>query len=348
MAVLARLSTRPERRHTRRTILAGAALASALAVTACGGTGSEPAPSASPGSGESPVTVTHQHGETTVPATAERVVSVGFTDQDPLLALGVVPVGIRDFFGDQPFATWPWARELLGGAEPEVLAVSDLNYEQIAALRPDLIISTSGLDQPEYDTLSDIAPTVAQSGEYADNGMPWQERTTLVGQSVGEQEQAQELVDSVEAQFADARAENPRFADLSIIVASPSSNDGEFFILGEQDRRVRFFTDLGFTVEPGAAELVGDLFTTTVSGEQLGLLDEADIVVWNTQDAQERAVVESNPVYNSLAVAREGRAVFLPEEVAPAVSFATVLSLPVALDAMVPLLSQTVRELPPR
>ena len=45
------------------------------------------------------------------------MVSVGFSDQDTLLALGVVPVGIRDWYGDQPNAVWPWATDELGDAE---------------------------------------------------------------------------------------------------------------------------------------------------------------------------------------------------------------------------------------
>lgn len=352
-------TTRPH-----RPVLAAALLVTALLATACGGDeaaaptpaggGSETTsvetpvpPTAQQGPGTFPVAVPHKFGETTIPGPPERVVSVGFTDQDPLLALGVVPAGVRDFFGDQPSATWPWARDLLGGAEPEVLPVSELNFEQIAALRPDLIVSTSGMEAAEYDTLSEIAPTVAQSGDFADNGMPWQERTLQVGRAVGEEGEAQELVDSVTARFTAAREEHPGFEARTVIVASPSSNEGEFFILGEQDRRVRLFTDLGFTLAPGAVQLVGDQFSTPVSGEQIGLLDEADIVIWNTQSAEERAVVTGNPLYQGLAVARGDRAVFLPDEVAPAVSFATVLSIPSALDVMVPLLADKVAALPP-
>ena len=62
-----------------------------------------------------PVVVEHRYGETTVPAEPQRVVSVGLTEQDTLLQLGVVPLAVTEWYGDQPFATWPWA-ELLGEA----------------------------------------------------------------------------------------------------------------------------------------------------------------------------------------------------------------------------------------
>ena len=46
--------------------------------------------------------------------------SVGFAEHEGLLALGVEPVGVRDWYGDQPYATWPWAQDELGDQQPEV------------------------------------------------------------------------------------------------------------------------------------------------------------------------------------------------------------------------------------
>ena len=56
-----------------------------------------------------PVTLEHKYGSTTIDAAPERVISVGYSEQDPLLALGVAPIAIRDWFGDQPFGVWPWS-----------------------------------------------------------------------------------------------------------------------------------------------------------------------------------------------------------------------------------------------
>jgi len=53
-----------------------------------------------------PVTVPHRFGSTTIPAEPKRVVSLGYTDRDAILALGVVPVAIREFTGEKPSATW--------------------------------------------------------------------------------------------------------------------------------------------------------------------------------------------------------------------------------------------------
>ena len=71
--------------------------------------------------GGGPVTITHAFGETTISEPPKRVVSAGFTGQDDLLALGVVPVAVTNWFGDQPFGVWPWAQPKLGNAKPVVL-----------------------------------------------------------------------------------------------------------------------------------------------------------------------------------------------------------------------------------
>ena len=79
-----------------------------------------------------------------VPAEPQRVVSVGVTEQDVLLQLGVVPVAVTEWYGEQPDATWPWAHDLLDGAHPEVLHTDNgLEFEKIAALHPDLIVGTN-------------------------------------------------------------------------------------------------------------------------------------------------------------------------------------------------------------
>lgn len=153
-----------------------------------------PASAPAAGTAEAPIT---EAAETAAEATADtfpitiaakpaRVVSLGFTDQDYLLALGVVPVGIRDWFGDQPNAVWPWARPLLKGAAPAVLP-REFNFEQIAKLQPDLIVAIyTSLTQAEYDLLSAIAPVVTAPPGLDDYAITWQEQTRYTGRIVGQ------------------------------------------------------------------------------------------------------------------------------------------------------------------
>ena len=103
-------------RPLSRRAFGAAALAVGAGLAGCASTGTPAAsPNASSGSTPSsapasfPTTITHAFGQTVVEAQPTRVVSVGVTEHDFLLALGVVPVAVTDWYGDQPYATWPWA-----------------------------------------------------------------------------------------------------------------------------------------------------------------------------------------------------------------------------------------------
>ena len=152
----------------RRGVGVVVALLVSATLVACGGDSSESPSAASDSStaeaeGAFPAVIEHKFGTTTVPEEPTRVVVVGLTEQDVLLELGVAPIATTEWYGEQPHAVWPWATELLGDAEPEVLDASDgLQFEKIATLEPDLIVGTNaGLTEKDYELLSGIAPTVA-------------------------------------------------------------------------------------------------------------------------------------------------------------------------------------------
>ncbi len=54
------------------------------------------------------VVIEHKYGETVLSSVPEKVVSVGWGEHETVLALGVVPVAVRDWLGDMPYGTGPW------------------------------------------------------------------------------------------------------------------------------------------------------------------------------------------------------------------------------------------------
>lgn len=311
-----------------------ASLVALLVLAACG-SGSPDGSSAPSAGGAFPATVTHKFGSTTVPAAPQRVVSLGYTDQDAILALGVVPVGIREFTGNQPSATWPWAQPKLDGRTATVLPVGDVSTEAIAALRPDLIVGISaGLTQETYDTYSKIAPTIAAPSGFVDYGTPWQDATRLTGQALGRSAEADALVADLEARFAQVRQQYPALAGKSVAAVRPSTSSAEFFVWGSQDLRVRFLEALGLTTPAAFDTLAGDKFYATISSEQLSQLDQADLVVLITASADERTAFESQPGYADLESVREGTFLVLDDDESAALSFSSVLSLPSVLDTL--------------
>lgn len=317
-----------------------ALLVPVLALTAACGSGPQAAEPAPRAASAGPVVLEHAFGTTTVPSTPERVVSVGFTDQDPLLALGVVPVGVREWFGEQPLATWPWAADLLDGAQPAVLPAAALEYERIAALDPDLIVGvSSGMTEQDYAKLSQIAPTLARPEQFVDFGTPWQDATRLIGKAVGRSERAEQAVADVEARFAEAREDNPSLAGRTAAVGIMFEK-GAVSAYGPQDARGRLLTDLGLRLPPAVVKGAGDSFFAAFSSEQLPQLD-GDALVWG-DFADSDAHVKALPLRPQLAVVRNGGEIFLDEQENGAASFGTVLSLPRLLDTLVPKLAAAV------
>ncbi|MFN3255259.1 MAG: iron-siderophore ABC transporter substrate-binding protein [Ilumatobacter sp.] len=282
-----------------------------------------------------PVTIEHKFGETTIDTEPMRVVSVGFNEHDFLLALGVVPVGLRDWYGDQPNSVWPWAQDELGDATPEVIASSELNFEQIAALDPDLIVGVwSGMTDADYELLSAIAPTVAQPETYEDYGTPWQEQTMILGRATGREAQAAEVVADIEAEFAAIRDAHPEWEGMTASVAFVTEDGPGAYT--SQDTRSRIMTDLGFTI-PDANDSGGEgSFFLELSPEDISPLD-VDVLVWVAGAFEQiEGILTSLPTRPSLTAVQEGREIFADLELTGAFSHGSPLSLEYALERLVP------------
>jgi iron complex transport system substrate-binding protein len=271
------------------------------------------------------------------------VIALGYSDQDPILALGVKPIATRYWWGDEKMAAFPWAQDELGDAKPEVLNMQELNFEKIAALRPDLIIATyGGIKDKDYETLSKIAPTLAQSGQYLDYGMPWSEVTLNIGKVLGREAQAKAIVADIEARFAAVRAKHPDWAGKSVIVGAPFENI--FGFMASQDPRSRFFAALGFKVPEAFDKIAGESFYGQLSSERVDLLNTDLLVFHQLQWVKGgRAAIEADPLLSKSESLQQKRAIFLEGVLDDAFQFNSVLSLPMVLDEVVPMIEAVMR-----
>jgi iron complex transport system substrate-binding protein len=322
-------------------VLTAACLAT-LALAACGGSDSADAPaegSAEREEGAFPVSIQHKFGTTEVEEPPERVVTVGWTEQDIALALGVPPVASREFLGGYDWRHRPWARGMPGASDVELVGQEEINVERVAATRPDVLIGVnSGMTERDYDKLSKVAPTVPQSDEFIDFGVPWQEQTRVTGRALGLEDKAKRLVAKVESKFAKAREENPEFDGKTAALAY-ASGDGGFGAYATGDYRVRFFEDLGFDTPKSIDELAGDNFYVDFSAERLRLIDQDVIVMF-----AKREDVIDHPVYKRLDAVREDRVIYLDleDQLAGALGYSSPISLPYAIDEAVPKLAAAV------
>ncbi|GAB3229215.1 ABC transporter substrate-binding protein [Mycolicibacterium hippocampi] len=298
----------------------------AALVAGCGS--DEPGTVADDGS----VTVAHAFGETRVPAPPTRVVSAGLTDADDLLALGVVPIAVTDWFGGEPFGLWPWALPRLGDAQPVVLYLSDgVPVEQIAGLRPDLIVATdAGLDADTYARLSAIAPTIPQSGRDA-FFEPWRDQAGAIGQAVFRHDDMTELIADVDAQFAAVKDAHPQFADKTVLLLGGTLHRDSVQVQGPDWRR-EFLAQMGLTVLDTDGPLLPRDTMATV-------LDSADVLIWTTESDEEQAALLADPTIAGLSATAEQRNVFTGKELAGAIAYASTLSYPVVAEKLPPMIA---------
>ncbi|BFO17964.1 hypothetical protein SHKM778_43520 [Streptomyces sp. KM77-8] len=255
------------RGDARRRALAGCGSDSDASDKAAG-TGSTAA------AGAFPVTVEHAFGSTTVDKAPERVVTVGYTDDQTVLAFGVKPVGMTDQYpnptGQSPDINtqWPWVKDKWGDTKPEVIMKNGdagPNYEKIAALRPDLIIAVySEIDRAGYDKLSRIAPTVGRTkAEKELFSAPWQDNALHIAKALGRAEDGAKMVEDIEGKLETAKKDHPEFAGQSAVALSWYENSVAPFT--STDVRGRLLSGIGFTYQTKIDDIAGGSFYTKLS-----------------------------------------------------------------------------------
>lgn len=229
-----------------------------------------------------PITIAHAWGETTIEAEPQRVVTWGWSNEDVVIALGTIPVGMPfQSYGGGENGTHEWVEEALAkaGAEtPTILAAgSEPPIEQIAALNPDIIIAAySGVTEDQYQLLSGIAPTVAYVG--APWSTSWQDLALIIGKALGKSDEAQALVDETTTWAKSEFAKHRQLAEVTF--ASANDYDGSMAVYAPLDARMKFLTDFGMTMDLSvAANAPGDdAFYYSLSYELFDSL-KADIFI---------------------------------------------------------------------
>lgn len=286
------------------------------------------------------MTVTHLFGQTVVKEPPKRVVSAGYTEQDDLLAVGVVPIAVTNWFGDQPFAVWPWAQPKLGAAQPVVLSLDNgIQVDQIAGLKPDLIVATNaGLDADTYQKLSAIAPTIAQSGDDA-FFEPWKDQATTIGRAVFQADQMKSLIAAVESRFTEVAQQNPSWKGRKALLMQGRMWQGTI-VATAAGWRTDFLNQMGLVVADSIKPYVSDHRAVIPRDHIKDVLDSADVVIWSTESPEEEQALLADPeVAASLATAQK-RHIFTTKDLAGAIAFASPLSYPVVADQLPPQLAK--------
>jgi iron complex transport system substrate-binding protein len=317
--------------------LAGAAAAAGVAAVSPGCSSRKSAP----GTGAAgSVTITHLFGQTVIKEPPKRVVSAGYTEHDDLLAVGVVPIAVTNWFGDQPFAVWPWAQPKLGAAQPVVLNLDNgIPVDQIAGLKPDLIVATNaGVDFDTYQKLSAIAPTLAQSDGDA-FFEPWKDQANAVGQAVFQADQMKSLIDAVDKQFVAVAQKNPQWQAKKALLMQGTLFQGTV-VATTAGWRTDFLNQMGLVIADSIKPFGTDHRVVIPRDQIKAVLNSADVVIWTTESPDDQKALLADPEVAASQATAQNRHIFTTKDQAGAIAFSSPLSYPLVADQLPPQISK--------
>lgn len=309
---------------------------SAVTTAAPSSTAADATATSAPEAGAYPVTIEHLWGSTTIEEAPTRVVTLGVTDADTVLELGITPVALTGFTFFET-GLGPWALPLVEGEQP-LLLKGEPNLEQIATLEPDLILAISaGFEEPIYEQLAEIAPTIVRPAGTSAYQVPREDATRMIATALGQPARGEALVAAADAQYAATVAAHPEFAGKTGVVVLPY--DGKYGAYTPRDARGRFMAELGFELPPAIAALDdGTDFFIELSQEQVGLLD-ADVLVMLADAPDARTFIDEDQVLQQVPVVQEGRMVIPDTDTRGSITYNTPLSVPYAMEHLVPQLA---------
>lgn len=140
-------------------------------------------------------TVQHAMGETVIKGTPQRVVTLFQGATDAALALDVKPVGAVEAWIEKPW--YNYIRERMDGVV-DLGSENQPNLEEIAALKPDVIIGSKTRHEEIYNQLSAIAPTVMTEEVHI-----WKDSLALTADALNKKTEEQAFLDRWASEVAD-------------------------------------------------------------------------------------------------------------------------------------------------
>lgn len=308
-------------RFSRRTFAGSAAVLAAVLAGCSSNAATDAVSGASDAGGaQGEITLEHAFGTTTIPAKPQVITTVAWANHEVPLALGVVPAGMAaaNFGDDDSDGVLPWVTaklDELGAETPILFDESDgIDFEGVADTAPEVILAAySGLTQEDYDTLTQIAPTVPFPETAW--GTSWRDMITANATGMGMASEGEALIAELEAQIEEAVAAHPAIGGKNVMFLThvDTTDLSEVSFYTAHDTRTMFFEDLGMTIAPSvkAASEETDEFSSTVSAEQADTFSDVEIIVTYGDDSLLEALA-ADPLLSQMPAVQHGAVVNLP------------------------------------
>lgn len=300
-----------------------------------------------------PITIKHAFGETVIESKPERIVNLGWANQDTTLALGVVPVGVSaaNYGLMTENRLHPWsddAFKALGESKPNVFNdETGWDYEAIAASEPDIIIASySGFTEEEYNLLSEIAPVVPflEVAWKTD----WRQQTITNATAMGMKEEGEKLVEKTDTLIADKLAEYPALEGKTAGYFWISQDDmSTFYAYLPNDPRASYLNDLGLATPESILSLAetSEDFSVTISRENTDLLNDVDIMVVYGDEGLLEAL-QADPLMSQIPAVKNGAVVLIDQTTGlAAATTPSILSIPYALEDYLNVLNEAANKI---
>jgi iron complex transport system substrate-binding protein len=242
--------------------------------------------------------IEHAMGETEVSDNPQRVVVLDTGELDSAITLGVVPVGAVEAVEGQGFPSY---LEDTGGIE-DVGTIEQPNLENIAALNPDLILSSRVRHEAIYDQLSQIAPTV-----FTDSvGVAWKENFDVHAEALNRTDEAEQIVGEYNRRVDDfQRAMGDRLGETEVSVVR---------FIPENTRIYQKASFIGTILEDAGlprppSQDVEEFAIENASAELIPDMGGDVIFVTNYGPEEETSLQEitTDPLWNQLEAVQKGR-----------------------------------------
>lgn len=297
---------------------------------------------------EYPIVIEHAYGTTVIESKPERIVTLAWGNQDTVLALGVVPVGVSaanyGYVTDNMLHVWTEEAFIeLGEENPNVFNdVDGWDYEAISDAQPDVILCAySGMSEEEYQLLSEIAPVVP----FAEVAWKttWRDQTIENATGMGMKEEGEALVAEVDALIEEKLAEYPELEGKTAAFFWVSADDmSTFYAYLTADPRASYLLDLGLELPDSIAALDDGTgqFSVAISRENAEQFSDVDIMIVYGDEALLEAM-QADPLMSTIPAVANGAVVLLDSESnLAAATTPSILSIPYMIDEYLEELSE--------
>ena len=247
--------------------------------------------------------IKHAFGETEVPANPTRVIVLGYTTVEAVMAHGVQPIGAPDGVVSSLSHL-----SLDNETTADIGSPTQPNLEKIAALKPDLILTNKYRLGDGYEQLTQIAPTVVLD---IDGNHQWKELTRLCGEALSKQAETQKLDLAYETKLQivnDQLSKTDKQPEVSIVSIFP----GLIRAAGTETFAGSVLADAGIARPPSQSQAQGP---QNISMESLDLLDGDVIFIMGLQRDTDMATqvqteierVKSQPLWSQLKAVKNNQ-----------------------------------------